>query len=192
MNDAARQLLEELKTFWDKYFPGHPLFKETRFGYQSEYQRNSEKKIENVGIWITREQKQRIDTFRDKLAKEYEESRDKQHNDPEKRIIHKWSGYAFIRTHPRAHFVDGKCENIYFGNTNVGRFSLQRQHATDYEYVIDRQIHFKKCLYILTDFYLEVGYYHDGCVGGWFAKVFDSKINGNELANLEDLNLNAQ
>lgn len=140
----------------------------------------------NIGIFITKEQKEKINQLRDVLAKEIESKRDPN-------ILYRFTPHAYIKTEVRAHFVSGEPKNIYFGEKDLGSFTLNRVGSDDFEYVIDKQTDFKKCLFKeIKTFYLEVSYHHDGCVGGWDAKVFDSKIGGNELVDLTDHELNSR
>ena len=153
--------------------------------YQSEYERNVVNTTPNVGIFITKDQKDKVKQLRDVLAKEIEAKRDPN-------VIYKFGAGAYITTYVRAHFVDGKPANAYFGDTNLGSFTLTRMHPSDFEYVIDRQTDFTNCRNEIKTFYLEVFYSHDGCVGGWFARVFDSQMGGRELVDLTDIDLNSQ
>ncbi len=159
-------------------------------GYQhvGEYQVNVKHNRPNVCVFLTKAQKAQVDQIRKGLADAYEAKRAKQFPG----VIHKWTGYAFIDTEVRAQFVDGQPQHAYINGVDLGPFTLSRINKTDYEYVIDRQTDFKHYLKTKKDFYLEVGWDHDGCVGGWVARVFDSKTGGNKLFDLEDLDLNAQ
>lgn len=160
-------------------------------GYKhvGEYQVNVKQKRPNVCIFLTKEQKTQVDQIRKTLADAYEAKRAKNHPPG---TIHKFTGYAFINTEVRAHFVDGKPQHAYIDGVDLGPFTLTQKNKDDYEYVIDRQTDFKNYLKTNKDFYLEVGHFHDGCVGGWFARVFDSKTGGQMVKDLEDLDLNAQ
>lgn len=159
------------------------------YKYVGEYQVNVKQKRPNVCIFLTKSQQTQVKQIRKTLADAYEAKRAKNHPPG---TIHKWTGYAFINTDVRAHFVDGKPQHAYINGVDLGPFTLTRKNKDDYEYVIDRQTDFKNYLKSNKNFYLEVGYDHDGCVGGWVARVFDSKVGGNKLLDLEDNNLNSQ
>ncbi len=157
-------------------------------GYYSEYELNEMKNRPNIGIFLTDAQHTQVEQVRKQLVDAYEAKRAKANPG----VLFKWTGYAFINTDVRAHFVDGKPENAFINGTNIGPFTLNRVHKDDFEYVIDKQSDFKYYLETKKNFYLEVGYSHDGCVGGWFAHVFESPTGGKKVFSLDDIERNSQ
>jgi hypothetical protein len=122
-----------------------------------------------IGIVISDETKTRISQIRKTLADEIESKRD-----PTK--IHQYNGYALISETVLVRFKSGKPTIVLFNDEIVGTATVST--GDDVVYPIHNLHKWLMYLEKNQDFFLSVGTSNDGCVGGYFARVFPNAVNG--------------
>lgn len=119
-----------------------------------------------IGIVISDETKTRISQIRKTLAEEIESKRDPTE-------LHRYNGYALISETILVRFKAGKPTIVLFNDEIVGTATLST--VDDVVYPIDKQYEWRTYLTKNQDFFLSIGNSNDGCLGGYYARVFGSK-----------------
>ena len=119
-------------------------------------------------IYILRETYEKIQTIRESLGKQIEDTRD-----PDK--IYKWRGVAFVNEPIIVKFYDKLPTSVTYCDTFMGAASFVRNNKSDVEYSIGLIEKFDQYLKKHSSFFLEVGHVNDG-----FVHAHTSKIHGTD------------